>query len=72
MKQLQQGITFLREQLKNKDEVIHFLLLLTTPLDETHLVVVRGLIHQEVSPKCVNKESSTVISTDLLNCNPKT
>ena len=22
-----------------------------TPLDETHLVVVRGLIHQEVSPK---------------------
>ena len=29
------------------------------PLDETHLVVVRGLIHQEVSPKCVNEESST-------------
>ena len=29
------------------------------PLDETHLVVVRGLIKKEVSPKCVNKESST-------------
>ena len=28
------------------------------PLDETHLVVVRELIHQ-VSPKCVNEESST-------------
>ena len=28
------------------------------PLDETHLVVVRRLTHQEVSPKCVN-ESST-------------
>ena len=31
----------------------------TFPLDETHLVVVRGLIHHEVSPKCVNEESST-------------
>ena len=31
----------------------------TVPLDETHLAVVRGLIHQEVSPKCVNEESST-------------
>ena len=31
----------------------------TFPLDETHLVVVRGFIHQEVSPKCVNEESST-------------
>ena len=29
------------------------------PLDETHLVVVRGLIHQKVSPKCVNEDSST-------------
>ena len=29
------------------------------PLDKTHLVVVRELIHQEVSPKCVNEESST-------------
>ena len=29
------------------------------PFDETHLVVVRGLIHQEVSPEYVNKESST-------------
>ena len=28
-------------------------------LDETHLIVVRGLIHQEVSPRCVNEESST-------------
>ena len=26
--------------------------------DETHLVVVRGFIHQEVSPKYVNEESS--------------
>ena len=32
---------------------------ISAPLDETHLVVVRGLIHQEVSPKCVNKESLT-------------
>ena len=29
------------------------------PLDETHLAVVRELIHQEVPPKCVNEESST-------------
>ena len=29
------------------------------PLDETHLVVMRGPIHQEVLPKCVNEESST-------------
>ena len=29
------------------------------PLDETHSVVVGGLIHQEVSPKCNNEESST-------------
>ena len=28
------------------------------PLDESHLAVVRGLIQQEVSPKCLNKESS--------------
>ena len=28
-------------------------------LHETHLVVVRGLIHQDVSPKSVNEESST-------------
>ena len=32
---------------------------ISAPLDETHLVVVRGLIHQEVLPKCVNKESLT-------------
>ena len=30
-----------------------------SPLDETHLVVVRELIYQEVSPKYVNEESST-------------
>ena len=29
------------------------------PLDETYFVAVRGLIHQEVSLKCVNEESST-------------
>ena len=29
------------------------------PLDKTHLVVMRGVIHQEVSPKCVNEETST-------------
>ena len=34
------------------------------PVDETHLLAVRGLIHQEVStgpfqPKYVNEESST-------------
>ena len=28
------------------------------PLDETHLVLVKGLIHQEVSPKCVKEKSS--------------
>ena len=28
-------------------------------LDETQLIVVRGLIHQKVSPNCVNEESST-------------
>ena len=28
------------------------------PLDGTHLVAVRGLIHQEV-PECANEESST-------------
>ena len=28
------------------------------PLDETHLVVVRESIHQDVSPKSVNNESS--------------
>ena len=27
--------------------------------DETHLALVRGLIHEEVSPKCVKEESST-------------
>ena len=27
-------------------------------LDETHLVVVRGFIHQAVSPKYLNEESS--------------
>ena len=30
-----------------------------SPLDETHLVVVRGLTHQDVLPKCVNEESPT-------------
>ena len=34
------------------------------PLDETHLVVVRGFIHREVSTKCVNKESSTERHSD--------
>ena len=29
------------------------------PLDEAHLFVVRGLIHQEVSHNCINDESST-------------
>ena len=29
------------------------------PIDETHLVVVRELIYQELSPKCVNAENST-------------
>ena len=29
------------------------------PLDDTHLVMVRGLIHQDISPKCVKEESST-------------
>ena len=29
------------------------------PLDETHLVAVRGLIHYKVSTKYVNEESST-------------
>ena len=29
-----------------------------TPFDETHLVVVRGLIHQEVSPRGISKEGS--------------
>ena len=29
------------------------------PLDKTHLVVMRGVIHQEVSPKRVNEETST-------------
>ena len=29
------------------------------PLDETHLLVVRRFIRQEVSPKCVNEESLT-------------
>ena len=29
------------------------------PLDETHLVLVRGLIKKEVSRKCVNKEESS-------------
>ena len=28
-------------------------------LNETHLVAVRGLIHQEVSPESINEESST-------------
>ena len=28
-------------------------------LDETHFFVVMGLMHQEVSPKCVNEEIST-------------
>ena len=44
-------------------------------LNETHLVVVKGLIHQEVSPKYINEESSpsvaatTIRPTDILNCN---
>ena len=29
------------------------------PLNETHLDLMRGLIHQEVSPKCIIEESST-------------
>ena len=29
------------------------------PLDETHLVVVRGLPTKKFQPKCVNEESST-------------
>ena len=28
------------------------------PLDQTHLATVRGLINQEVSPKCINEDSS--------------
>ena len=28
------------------------------PLDETHLVL-RGFVHQEVSPKCISWETST-------------
>ena len=32
---------------------------ISLPLDETHLVLVRGLIHPKVSPKWVNEESST-------------
>ena len=32
---------------------------ISAPLDETHLVVVRQLIHQEVLRKCVNEETST-------------
>ena len=28
-------------------------------IDKTHLVVAKGLIHQDVSPKCFNEESST-------------
>ena len=44
-------VAAIREKIKNHlDE--------TYPLDETHLIMVRGLIHQEVSPKCVNEESS--------------
>ena len=45
------------------------------PLEETHLAVLRGLVHQEVSFKCANEDSSTSVavttvrSTDLLNCN---
>ena len=29
------------------------------PLNESNFVMMRGLIHQEVSPKCVNEENST-------------
>ena len=35
----------------------------SVPPDETHLVVVIGLIHQEFLPKCLNEESSTESST---------
>ena len=48
------------------------------PLHETHLVVVRGIIHQELLPKSVNEEAqlivaaTTVRSADLLSRNAKT
>ena len=51
--------------------------MITVPLDGAHLVVVRGLIHQEV-PECANEESSMSVAakavrlTDLLNHNVKT
>ena len=32
---------------------------LAVPFDETHLVVVRGLIHYEVLTNCVKDDSST-------------
>ena len=54
------------EIFKNTFFTEHFRWLLTTlvPFDETHLVLVRGLINQEVSPKCVNEESSTKRRSD--------
>ena len=55
-----------------------FILLYYFPLDETHLAVVRRLIHYEVSTYCINEESSTERhsynrrSTDLFKCIVKT
>ena len=49
-----------------------------SPLDEAHLVAARGLTHQEVSTKCVNKRRSSERRyfvrqslTDLLYANAK-